>query len=287
MALKRFVLLGVGLCALAAPAGAQIESELRVMTFNLRFASTTPPNAWPDRRPLVREVIESWAPDVIGTQEGLYGQIRDIEADLSGYDWIGLGREGGSRGEFMAVFYRAERLVPLEYDHFWLSDTPELIGSRTWGNQYHRMVTWIRFRDRTTDREFYLVNTHFDHEVQLAREKSAELILQRLGAVDPALPVLLIGDFNADAGNNPVYDLLVNRGGFTDSWRAAGHAEPPFGTFHGFEGVEGARGRARIDWILVRGPVRTLAAEILSFARDGRYPSDHFPVVARLWLAAP
>lgn len=140
----------MALCALAAPLKAQSEAELRVMILNLRFADTVPPHAWQERRPLVREGIERWGPDVIGTQEALYGQIRDLEADLDGYAWIGLGREGGSRGEFMAVFYRTARLEPLEYDHFWLSDTPERIASRTWGNQYHRMVTWVRFRDRET-----------------------------------------------------------------------------------------------------------------------------------------
>jgi endonuclease/exonuclease/phosphatase family metal-dependent hydrolase len=269
-------------CFPTAPTAAQGVGTLEVMTFNLRYAHATPPNLWADRRPVVRELIERWAPDVIGTQEGLYSQIADIAADLGGYSWIGLGREGGSHGELMAVFYRTDRLAALEFDHFWLSDTPERIGSRSWGNRYPRMVTWVRFRDRERGREFYLVNTHLDHEVQLARERSAELILERLETFDPVLPVVLVGDFNADAGDNPVYQLLVGRGGFVDSWRAAGCAEPPFGTFHDFEGVDGAAGRARIDWILVGGAASILEAEILTFARDGQYPSDHFPVVARL-----
>lgn len=258
------------------------DPTLCVMTFNLRYAHTEPPNLWPDRRSVVREVIERWAPDIIGTQEGQYGQLTDLEHDLPAHAWIGLGREGGSHGEFMAVFYRKDRFTSLEFDHFWLSDTPERIGSRTWGNFYHRMVTWVRFRDRATNREFYLVNTHLDHEVQPAREKSAELILQRIAAFDAALPVILVGDFNADAGANRVYDLLVKDGGFSDTWRAAGHAEPPFGTYHAWAGAEGAAGRARIDWILARGPVRALSSEIVTYARDGRYPSDHFPVVARI-----
>ena len=105
------------------------------MTYNLKFASTNPPNAWPVRRPLMREVIRQIAPDVIGTQEGLYEQLKDIAADLPEYDWIGLGREGGSRGEFMAVFYRKARFEPLAFDHFWLSGTPEVIGSEYVGRQ--------------------------------------------------------------------------------------------------------------------------------------------------------
>jgi endonuclease/exonuclease/phosphatase family metal-dependent hydrolase len=270
----------------AAPGVAPADGSLQVMTFNVRFADERPPTAWQQRRPLVREVIERYAPDVIGTQEGVYLQLRDMDDDLPGYAWIGLGREGGSRGEFMAVFYRTDRLQPLAYDHYWLSDTPEVMGSRTWGHQYHRMVTWVRFRDRRTEQEFYLVNTHFDHEVQDARERSARLVLERAGAFEAGVPVLLIGDFNADAGANPVYDILVRDGGFTDTWRAAGHDEPGFGTYHAFRGMEFARGRGRIDWILARGPVRTLSSEIVTFERDGRHPSDHFPVVARVRLGS-
>jgi endonuclease/exonuclease/phosphatase family metal-dependent hydrolase len=107
------------------------DAPLTVMTYNLKFASASPPNAWPTRRPLMREVILQVAPDVFGTQEGLYEQLKDIAADLPEYDWIGLGRNGGSRDEFMAVFFRKSRLEPLAFDHFWLSDTPEVTASNT------------------------------------------------------------------------------------------------------------------------------------------------------------
>jgi endonuclease/exonuclease/phosphatase family metal-dependent hydrolase len=285
--LRVLLLTCVALAGVAAPARAGDDTSLQVMTFNVRFADARPPNAWQDRRPLVREVIERWAPDVIGTQEGIYPQLLDMERDLPGYARIGIGRDGGSRGEFMAVFYRTDRLVPLEFGDFWLSDTPETMGSRTWGTNFNRMVTWVRFRDVRSGREFYVVNTHFDHEVQAARERSAQLVLDRMARFDASLPVLLIGDFNADAGRNPVYDTLVTRGGFTDSWRAAGHEEPGFGTFHAFRGMEVAAGRHRIDWILTRGAVRTRSSEIVTWSRDGRYPSDHYPVVARVEFVAP
>jgi len=125
------LLCGPGRPNAQAPLGANPSpAALTVMTYNLKFASTNPPNAWPARRPLVREVIRQIAPDVIGTQEGLYEQLKDIAADLPEYDWIGLGRNGGSRDEFMAVFFRKGRLEPLEFDHFWLSDTCLLYTSR-------------------------------------------------------------------------------------------------------------------------------------------------------------
>jgi endonuclease/exonuclease/phosphatase family metal-dependent hydrolase len=274
----------LALFARAAPA--QQAPTLSVMTFNVRYAHTTPPDLWPDRRPVVKEMLERRAPDIIGTQEGLYSQIVDMENDLPAYRWIGLGREGGSRGEFMAVFYRHDRLVPLEYDHFWLSDTPEVIGSRSWGNQVRRMVTWVRFRERPSGREFYLVNTHFDHQSQPSRERSASLVLERVRALDPALPVILTGDFNADARDNPVHAALTAPGAFADTWKALRKPEPEIGTFHDFKGLPVARGRGRIDWILTRGAVTPLTTEIVTDARGPQFPSDHFPVVARLRLEA-
>jgi endonuclease/exonuclease/phosphatase family metal-dependent hydrolase len=282
--LRMFVLLWFGAVTAPVQSGELASSAaLTVMTYNLRYASTTPPNAWPQRRPLVREVITNTAPDVIGTQEGLSEQLRDLAADLPEYDWIGVGRDGGSKGEFMAVFYRRARLEALATNHFWLSDTPEVAGSKTWGPKFARMVTWVKFRDRTTKQEFYVFNTHFDHEVQAARERSAELIRKRVAALEPKLPVLLIGDFNAAAGANQAYDILTGAGFFADAWKTAlVRRGEGIGTFNDFKGIE--RNGARIDWVLTRGAVVVDRAETISFQRDGQFPSDHFPVVTQLRL---
>ena len=261
-------------------------ATLDVMTFNIRYAHTQPPDLWPDRLPAITELVERRRPDVIGTQEGLYHQLRDLESSLPDYRWIGMGRDGGSRGEFMAIFYRRERLEPIAYDNYWLSDTPEIAGSRTWGNNYPRMVTWVRFRDRANGGEFLFVNTHLDHEVQRSRERSVDLVLDRLASAPAELPVILLGDFNAGAGANPIYDVLTGRGRFTDSWVSVGNADT-LGTFHGFKGIPAARGVRRIDWILLRGPVTALSSEIVTDARGSQLPSDHFPVVARLRVTSP
>jgi endonuclease/exonuclease/phosphatase family metal-dependent hydrolase len=260
--------------------------SLDVMTFNIRYAHTQPPDLWPDRLPVIEEMIERRRPDIIGTQEGLYHQLVDLESALPSYRWIGTGRDGDSKGEFMAVFYRSDRLQPLAYENYWLSDTPAIAGSRTWGNNYPRMVTSVRFRDRLNGGEFLFVNTHFDHEVQQSRERSAALILERLAAVAPGTPVILLGDFNAGAGDNPVYSQLTGPGGFTDSWVAVGNADT-LGTFHAFKGISAAKGARRIDWILSRGPVTAISSEIVTDARGAQLPSDHFPVVARLRIGSP
>ncbi|HMO65532.1 MAG TPA: endonuclease/exonuclease/phosphatase family protein [Verrucomicrobiota bacterium] len=271
------------LLALAFPAAAR---ELVVMTYNVRYASVRPPNAWPDRQPLMRAMLREVNPDLIGTQEGLYPQLKDIDADLPGHDWIGLGRDGGSRGEFMAVFYRRDRLEPVEYDHFWLSDTPDVIASSTWGNTNRRMVTWVKFRDRLTGQEFHFWNTHLDHALQPAREKAAALIRRRVEELKTDLPVILLGDFNAAAGKNPIYETLVGDGFFRDTYALAGERRnADYNTFNGFRPAR--RDGERIDWILLRGDADVRATEIVTYERDGQYPSDHFPVVAWLTLRGP
>jgi len=257
------------------------DVQLCVMTFNLRYAAAKPPNSWPERRPVMRNCIRQVSPDVIGTQEGLYPQLKDLAADLPEYDWVGLGRDGGSRGEFMAVFYRRERLEPVTFDHFWLSDTPAVIGSSTWGNSNRRMVTWVRFRERITGREFYVWNTHFDHQIEEARQKAASLVLERVRELNTDLPVFLTGDFNSPAAGGRPYEILVNADAFKDTWALAPKsANEKLGTFHNFSGR--ADGSPRIDWILVRGEVVVSRTEIITCSQNGQYPSDHFPVV--VWM---
>ncbi|MFG2192032.1 endonuclease/exonuclease/phosphatase family protein [Streptomyces sp. NPDC048639] len=265
------------------PAFGDGDRELRTMTFNLRYASDTQPNSWAERRPVMRELLRRERPHLLCTQEGLYAQLQDIESDLGPrHDWIGTGREGGSRSEFMAVFYDTSRLAPLEYDHFWLSDTPYVIGSNTWGGQIPRMVTWVRFQDRRTGSRFYALNTHFDHVGQHARERSAALISERLGQLDPALPRIVTGDFNVPAHANPVYDALLGGGKLVDTWDTAVERSPQFATFHGYRPL--VPDGDRIDWILASRDVLTPYAAINTFARDGQFPSDHLPVQAVLVL---
>ncbi|MCX4878867.1 endonuclease/exonuclease/phosphatase family protein [Streptomyces sp. NBC_00847] len=268
----------------SVPGQARRVPRLDVMTFNLRFASTTDPNSWSARRPVMRALLRRAHPQVIGTQEGLYQQLRDIDSDLGpDYDWIGTGREGGSRDESTAIFYDTGRLAPVEHYTFWLSDTPEVIRSNTWGAAFPRIVTWVRFRDLADGgRELYVLNTHFDHASQYARERSASLMTQRIAQLDRSLPVVVTGDFNVAAHKNPVYDTLVGSGGLVDTWDAAARRSPLYGTFHGYRGL--TPDGDRIDWILTTPGVTTHRASVNTFSADGQFPSDHLPVQASIGL---
>ena len=252
------------------------DESLHVMSFNLRHAGD---GSWARRRPVMAELLGREQPTLLGTQEGLYAQLKDIRRDLPDrYDWIGVGRAGGSRDEFVAVFYDTDRLDPIEFDHFWLSSTPAVIGSRSWGNRVVRMATWIRFADLRTGKEFVAVNTHFDHLSENARRRSAALVRERVAGVTP---VVLTGDFNTRATDSVSYDTLV-AGGLTDTWPAAQERRTPlYATFHGYYPL--VPNGDRIDWILVRGAT-VAAAGINTFTHDGRYASDHLPVQALITL---
>ena len=183
----------------------------------------------------------------------------------------------------MAIFYKAKRFDIMKYDHFWLSDTPDVIASATWGHSNRRMVTWILFRDKKTNKQFYFWNTHFDHRVQPAREKSAMLVNKKVSELKTKLPVLLVGDFNATAKMNKVYDILVDEGGFTDTLLSATKAiNADWNTMNGFRPTQ--KGTRRIDWVLSKGPVKISEAEIVLFDNNKQYPSDHQPVSATVSL---
>jgi endonuclease/exonuclease/phosphatase family metal-dependent hydrolase len=264
-----------------AAESAEAKDVLRVMTYNLRFAALKGPNAWPDRRTAMKTLIERHTPDVFGTQEGVYAQLRDLAHDLPDYEWIGLGRDGGSRGEFMAVFYRRDRLDPIAYDHFWLSDTPETMASSTWGNTNRRMLTSVHFADLRTGRRFHFWNTHLDHAIQEAREKAAALIRSRIAKLPATDRLILLGDFNAVATRNPVYDALTRDAGLTDSWFAAKERKnEDLNSFNGF--APAVRKGERIDWILYRGEAEILSAGVVDTAPGGVTPSDHFPMEIQL-----
>ncbi|MGP4015916.1 endonuclease/exonuclease/phosphatase family protein [Saccharopolyspora sp. 5N708] len=270
--------------ALIGPAKGE---QLHVMSFNIRYdakAAPPSPDAWSTRRPILAELLRTEQPTLLGVQEALYSQVKEVLSDIAPhYDWIGLGREGGGRGEFMSIYFDTRRVAPLDYDHFWLSDTPNVIGSASWGNTVVRMVTWVRFRDHRTGREFIHVNTHFDHQSENSRQRSAQLVRERIAGFDAALPVVLTGDFNTPAEKSESYRILTG-GGLADGWiSAAEQLTPAWGTFAGYQ--EPVVGNDRIDWILHNSHVRVRQAAINTYRRDGWFPSDHLPVQALIELS--
>jgi endonuclease/exonuclease/phosphatase family metal-dependent hydrolase len=255
--------------------------SLSVMTFNIRYGTARDgENDWAARRALLFDVLREQNADVIGLQEALDFQLDEILEAVPGYALVGVGRnDGGRQGEYAAILFRKDRLQVAASGTFWFSDTPEVVASTSWGNRITRICTWARFVDRD-GRGFWHFNLHLDHESQPSREKSVQLLRKRIDARPFAEdPVVVTGDFNVGE-RNPALTPLMSDGGFVDTFRALYPDEEVAGTFTGF--TAGKVDGDKIDYVLVQPGTSVLAAAIVRTSRNSRYPSDHFPVTARI-----
>lgn len=256
-------------------------APLTVMSFNVRYGTANDgDNRWPARRDLLFDVIRQQDADLIGLQETLDFQIDEIVAAAPAYAVVGVGRDDGARkGEYAAILFRKDRLHVAASGTFWFSDTPDVVGSSSWGNRVTRVCTWARFVDRD-GRGFWLFNVHLDHESQPSREKSVALLRQRIDArPSPREPVIVTGDFNVGESNEALHALTAGHA-FVDTFRVAHPDQKVVGTFTGFR--HGRIDGDKIDYVFAQPGMEVLSASIVRTDRDGRYPSDHFPVVARL-----
>jgi len=273
------LLLAFALTQTPAPQPAQ-GAPLTVMSFNIRYGTANDgDNHWLKRREQVFALLREQQADVVGLQEALHGQIDEILSAVPGYGYVGVGRgDGRQAGEYAALLYRAARLQVRRSDTFWFSDTPGVVKSTSWGNQIERICTWAYFEDREGP-AFYVYNVHLDHISQPSRERSVALLLARIGERDPRAPVVVTGDFNAGEGNPAA---VAMRASFRDSFRVLQPDAKEVGTFNGFK--IGQTAGEKIDFVFVEPGTEVLEAAIVRTSRDGRYPSDHFPVTARIRL---
>ncbi len=275
------VLAGLALpVALPALQDQPVGAPLHVMTFNIRYGTAADgENHWLKRREQLFALLQRQQPDVIGLQEALHGQIDEILRAVPGYAYVGVGRADGRRaGEYAAVVYRTARLQARRTDTFWFSDTPGVVKSTSWGNRIERICTWAFFEDDQGP-SFYLYNVHLDHESQSSRERSVALLLATIAARDPKAPAIVTGDFNAGEQNPAARAMAA---AFRDSFRIVHPDAREVGTFSGFSPHQ-TRGD-KIDFVFVEPGAEVLEASILRDAVDGRTPSDHFPVTARIRL---
>jgi endonuclease/exonuclease/phosphatase family metal-dependent hydrolase len=273
----------VALSALAASPETPPSEVLTIMSYNLRTGTADDGlDAWDLRKDFLVETVTKHNPTILGTQECLDFQADYLAEKLDGYGRIGLGRDADGGGEMMAVLYQKSRLLPLESGHFWLSETPEIPASKSWDSNFPRIATWVKFFDRTTQRHFYFYNTHFDHRGVVARQESARLLQNRIATLHSDVPVVLTGDFNAKGGDSEPWTTLTS-GNLMDLWDAAKEQKGVPNTSNGFKIPDPERAR-RIDWILATKEVIALSCEIDAVHREGRFPSDHMPVIARIAL---
>lgn len=282
------------ICALVAPTGAlSAQSQgpppqptadviaLDVMTFNIRTAGGRDGNdAWPFRKELVAETIGRSNPHVVGLQEALSEQIEYLESALPQYRWLGVDRglNGGTGlSEATPIFYRYEEVVPIESGTFWLGNPPSGSSRRRGGS---RIVTWARFHHLATRQQVYVYNTHFTLREGQQQLEAATRINEHIAALPEGSAVIVMGDFNATAESSATWQVATSQG-LRDAWAIAPERSGPAVTSNGFSPPPDDW-EARIDWILVSGSVEVPAISTIVHSVDGRYPSDHYPVLARL-----
>jgi len=290
--LPRVLLLVSGLMAPTAALAAQDSASavrdpiaLDVMTFNIRTAEGRDgDNAWPYRKALVAETIGRSNPHILGLQEVLAEQIAYLEAALPQYRWLGVDRglNGGTGlSEATPIFYRYEELVPIEHGTFWLGDPPrDRSRGRAGGRRGARIVTWARMHHLATGQQIYVYNTHFTLSRGPRQLESAARINEHIATRPPGSAVIVMGDFNAVAGSSDTWAVATSQG-LRDAWDIAPERHGPAVTSNGFKAPP-EQGGDRIDWILVSGSIDVPVVSTVVYSVGGRYPSDHYPVLATL-----
>ena len=264
-------------------------NPIRAMSFNIRYDEPKDnENAWPKRKDLVAALIRFHHADLVGVQEALKGQLDDLKNLLPEFDWLGVGRgDGKTAGEFSAILYRRDRFDALESSTFWLSPTPNS-PSQGWDAALPRIVTWARFKDKKTGKVFFHFNTHFDHRGTQAREESARLLLQQIALHARSSPVVVTGDFNFTESSHG-YEILVGKVSGQSQTSGLALRDARYVSQHGYYGptstfndFKGLVPNKKIDYVFVKGNVRVLQHGALPDTWDGRYPSDHLPVLAEI-----
>lgn len=259
-------------------------TSLSVMTFNMRYDNPEDgQNNWRFRRERIAGVIKAQEVDVLGTQELLSNQFDDLSGLLTGYQGVGVGRlDGAESGEYCAVFFRKDRFTLLDSGTFWLSETPEAVGSLGWDGACERIATWVVLRDRD-GRELFFIDTHLDHVGQVARDEGVSLLMKRIETLSGGRPVILTGNFNSEPGSSVVAHVQKD-GVLRDAKAIAAQRSGTDWSFSDFGQIPEAE-RPLLDYIFVSGDIEAVRYEVLPDTFDGGYVSDHAPVMAVVKIA--
>ena len=254
-----------------------------VGTFNLRYDNPADSgNLWKDRMPVVAGLIAFHNFDILGTQEGLSNQLDDLAKALPEYEWYGKGRDDGeTKGEHSAIFFKTKRFELLDMGDFWLSQTPAQPSLGWDARCCKRICTWVYLKDRNSGKKIWVFNAHYDHEGKLARTESSRLILKRMRDMTHGERVVFMGDLNSSRSTD-CYQIIATSGIVEDTYNNSPVRYDINPTFHAFG--RQLQGSDVIDHIFCTKQFKVLRWGVLSDSYHGKYPSDHFPVLAELEL---
>jgi endonuclease/exonuclease/phosphatase family metal-dependent hydrolase len=278
--------LGVFFFIANAIAQTKTQLDLNIMTFNIRYDNPGDgTNSWQFRKENAIKMILFEEVDVLGMQEVLVNQLKDIVGQLTEHNAVGVGREDGKeKGEFSPILYNKNKFTLIKSGYFWLSETPDK-PSKGWDAACERIATWVQLKDKGTGKKVFVMNTHFDHVGQVARQESVNLIKAKTTQLSEGLPQILMGDFNADPKSSVVKSLLAADGAlaFFDSKNGASVVYGPNWTFHDFGRIPYAE-RPLIDYILVNKAVAVKKYGVLAETLNETFLSDHAPVFIKISL---
>lgn len=265
--------------------------EFRIMSYNIRYDAKEDyaiDCGWENRKENLLKLIKFHKADIIGIQEALIHQLVYIDSSLIGYSRIGVGRDDGkNKGEYSAIYYNNYKFQVIESGNFWLSETPDIAGSIGWDAAITRIVSWAKFKANSDGNEYLVFNTHFDHKGLKAREESAKLLINKIQDIrnqyrkhnDKLLPVIITGDFNTQPGTEPY--LIINDK-FKDAFEVSKNGNyGSDGSGWGFIVCE-VKEHKRIDFIFLSDDFIVLNHAILTDSFNGKYPSDHLPIITTI-----
>lgn len=259
---------------------------MNVATYNMRNDNNSEDaangNGWEQRYPVITELIRFHDFDIFGTQECLYHQVQDISKELPDYDYYGIGRDDGKHaGERSEIFFKKDKFKMLGHGDFWLSQTPDKPSLGWDATCCNRICSWVYLQDKKSGKKFYVFNTHYDYQKDLARNESSKLILKEIKRITGTQPVIFMGDLNG--GNETEwYQAIANSDILKDTYKEAKHPYTISGSFNGFG--SNADSDDIIDHIFISKQFSVLKWGILTDTYHGKYPSDHFPIMAKLRL---
>ena len=265
----------------------QAKLPLNVISFNIRYNNPADGvNAWPHRKAMAAKVFTDYGVDFGGLQEALTDQIRDLQDQLPAYAWIGVGREDGKEGgEFAPIFYKRDRFELVKQGTFWLSERPDEPGSKSWDAALPRVATYGIFAERKTGKHLFVINTHFDHRGEQARQRSAQLLMTQIKKLSGDLPVILTGDFNSPE-NAPALKTLTGDDHLKLTNTEKLSEAPHFGGSGTFNDFKAGPATQTIDFVLVGPGLEVKRHDFLTVydAKRDVLISDHWPVLSRLQL---
>ncbi len=250
------------------------------MSYNIRLGSVDDgENHWNIRKQALVDLIDYYEPDFLGTQEGQQPQLDFMAQNLPHYSYVGKPRTNDPNGEFTAIFYRTDKFEIVEQNTFWMSETPEKI-SKGWDAAYERISTYVLFKDKTSKKLFWMMNTHFDHIGKEARRNSALMMISKMEELKKKkdVPIFLTGDFNAVETDEPIQVLKTK---LQDTKNIS--EKKVYGPDYSFTGFKFPKNETEIlDYIFIypSTKVKVKKVRVISdFYANGKYPSDHFPIL--------